>query len=72
MKYKFPIKDVEESTLKSVLVNYEDHLENGSVVVTAWNNGEGYDVDLNDRDNFRITHSQLAALRLAVKRLNKI
>lgn len=41
MKYKFPIKDVEESTLKSVLVN--------------------------DGDNFRITHSQLAALRLAVK-----
>ena len=72
-KYKFPIENVEEALLKSVLISYSDHLEdNGHVAVTAWANGEGYDVDFNDNDRVGMTCSQWTALKLAMKRILKV
>lgn len=71
MKNKF-IKSVESSMVKSVIVSYDDHLEKGHVAVVAWENGEGFDVDLNDNVRFGITHTQLDALKMAVKRLNAV
>lgn len=69
-KYKWPIEDLEESLLKSVLVSYSDHLdEHGHVAVTAWNNGEGFDVDINDIGRFGMTYSQWEALKLAMKKV---
>jgi len=69
--HKF-IENVELSMVKSAIVNYNDHLEKGHVAVVAWGNGEGYDVDLNDNVRFGITHTQLDALKVAVKRLNAV
>ena len=65
------IETIEEANVKNIIANYSDHLENGFVSVTAWANGEGFDVDLNSEAIFGITHSQWISLKKAVKELMK-
>ena len=42
----------------------------GSMEVTDWTNGEGFDIDINDR-HFNLTWGQWKLLKKLVKRLDK-
>lgn len=71
------IKRIEVHEVKNVLVEYSDHLdENGHVSVTAWANGEGFDVEVHGGGGdhgssgmIGLTHTQWEALQRAMNRL---
>jgi len=48
------------------LANLHDFIE-----VTEWANGDGFDVTINDT-TLMLTHGQLKAIRILVKKLNKL
>ena len=48
------------------LANKHDFIE-----VTEWANGDGFDVTINDT-TLMMTHGQLKAIRILVKKLNKL
>lgn len=43
--------------------------EDDYIVVTEWINGEGYDIDLNGKQLFRLTAGELEAINYLVKTL---
>ena len=57
---------MEFSKCKSVLdnLNKYDYLAGDSdyIVVTEWNNGEGFDVDINGKQQIHLTNGELAAV----------
>jgi len=68
-KYEIEVKNRKSANAKLMdfcyLANKHDVIE-----VTEWTNGEGFDVTINDV-SYMMTHGQLKAIRMLVKKLNK-
>ena len=69
-KYEIEVKNRKSVNARLIdfcyLANKHDFIE-----VTEWTNGDGFDVTLNDT-TFMMTHGQLKALKILVKKLNKL
>jgi len=64
---KYKRKSVFENLMKyDTLANKDDYIE-----LTEWNNGEGFDVDVNGKTNFPLTYGQYKAIRKLLKELSK-
>jgi len=59
---------------RSVFVELKDYCnlskEDDFIEVTEWTNGEGYDVNINERQ-FMLTHGEFDALNKCIKKLSK-
>lgn len=69
---KLPEKNIEVNQVKNVMISFKGFLSDKSeiIAVTAWANGEGFDVDI-DGILTQVTWDQWKALKVAVKRLAK-
>lgn len=64
--------ELEHSTVATTIGTYEALLgdKHAHVCVTSWPNGEGYDVELNEKgccSLFQMTHDQWTALKKVMK-----
>jgi hypothetical protein len=70
-------KNMEDYKRKSVLTELTEYCylreKHDYIEVTEWNNGEGFDVDINgkQRERFSLTWGEFKALKKAVKHLKK-
>lgn len=65
---------METSRIKNLVDNLKnyDYLAKDSdyISVTEWQNGEGYDIDVNGQQMFRLTQGELEAINYLVKTLD--
>lgn len=65
---------METSRIKNLVDNLKnyDYLAKDSdyISVTEWQNGEGYDIDVNGKQMFRLTQGELEAINYLVKTLD--
>jgi hypothetical protein len=45
--------------------------ENDYIEITEWSNGEGFDVDINARERFSLTHGEFKAVKKLLKEIYK-
>jgi hypothetical protein len=70
-------KEIEIYKRKTIFAELKDYdylsKENAYIEITEWNNGDGYDVNINNfqEQNFNITHGQLKAINKLIKKLEK-
>lgn len=73
MRQKYKVQDeyeVEEDFIKHVSVTFSDHLQkNQNVFVAEWPNGEGYNIELDDKQHISVTDGQFDAIKKAIKAL---
>ena len=69
-------KEVNVTKVKAGYVKLNDYCvfsnaDSDYLSVTEWVNGEGYDIDINGRKEFRLTLGEFEAIRKLIKEINK-
>lgn len=61
--------NIETGTTKYVWVDYDEYMEQKSLQIIEWPNGEGIEVIRNDDTNFNLTFAELEALTKGASKL---